>query len=187
MASGKQTSTKSSASIASKVAEVIKPNTESKGEGESKNKSSKVLPAGMKLALMPVSSAQSSFFNVKELSKQFSKCLEAATKSIVSLETVTEEAVSNALQAAFEATYSQTLEAVTSNGKKNKKNKRVKDPNAPKKALSNYMVYCMRYRSDVQDKNPGAKPTEISRILGAQWNALTAEQKAKYIDTTVSA
>jgi hypothetical protein len=183
MVSGKQSSTKSSASIASKVVEVIKPNTETKGENK---KSSKVLPVGMKLALMPVSSAQSSFFNVKELNKQFSKCLEAATKSIVSLEAVTEEAVSNALQEAFESTYAQTLECVTSNGKKNKKNKRVKDPNAPKKPLSNYMVYCMRYRSDVQDKNPGSKPTEISRILGTQWNGLTPEQKAKYIDTTVS-
>ena len=184
MASGKQSSTKSSASIASKVAEVIKPNTESKGE--TKSKSSKVSSSGMKLALMPVSSAQAAFFNVKELSKQFSKCLEAATKAIVSLETVTEESVSNALQVAFDSTYSQTLESVSSNGKKNKKNKRVKDPNAPKKALSNYMVYCMRYRSDVQDKNPGSKPTEISKILGAQWNTLTVEQKAKYIDTTVS-
>lgn len=181
MASGKQSSTKSSASIASKVAEVIKPNTESKG------KSSKVLASGIKLALMPVSSAQSSFFNVKELGKQFSKCIEAATKAIVSLETVNEETVSEALQNAFDSTYSQTLEAVSNSGKKNKKNKRVKDPNAPKKALSNYMVYCMRYRSDVQDKNPGSKPTEISRILGAQWNALTPDQKAKYIDTTVSA
>jgi hypothetical protein len=183
MVSGKQSSTKSSASIASKVAEVIKPNTESNGE---KGKTTKVLSSGIKLAFMPVSSSQSSFFNVKELGKQFSKCLESATKAIVSLETVNEETVSQALQTAFDVTYSQTLESVTNSGKKNKKNKRVKDPNAPKKPLSNYMVYCMRYRSDVQEKNPGSKPTEISRILGAQWNALTPEQKAKYIDTTVS-
>jgi hypothetical protein len=115
------------------------------------------------------------------------KMIEEAAKAIVALSEKTEESVSEALQSTFDSVYSYALESQLSNGKKNKKSKRVKDPNAPKKALSNYMVYCMRHRSDVQGKHPNAKPTEISRILGAQWNALTPDQKSKFIDTTASA
>jgi hypothetical protein len=168
---------KSASSKAPKEETTISPNSPSiVGKGKS----------GFKLVVMPVSSEQSNLFNVKELSKQFTKLVSEASKAITELKEVNEETVSVVLQSALESVYSYALPAANE-GKKGKKAKKVKDPNAPKKPLSNYMVYCMRFRSDLQAKNPNAKPTEISKMLGAQWNTLTPEQKAKFIDTTVSA
>jgi len=138
--------------------------------------------SGSKLALLPVHSSQSGSYNVKELSKQLSSLLTAATKAVLELKEVNEENVHAALLASVEATYSYAVTAALE-GKKGKRARRVRDPNAPKKPLSNYMVYCMKNRKDVQAKNPNAKPTEISRILGAQWNKLSAEQKAKFVES----
>jgi hypothetical protein len=143
----------------------------------------------IQIVSLPVSTQHSSFFNIKELTKQYNQFIQDATKAITSLESVSSESVSTALITAYEATYSHSLGQMgnfNSKGKnkKGKRNKRSKDPNAPKKPLSNYMVYCMRFRSDVKEKNPNSKPTEISQILGQQWNKLTKEQKEKYIDTT---
>ncbi len=169
---------KSASSKASKseTETTISPNSTSSNKGKS----------GVKLVVMPVSSEQSNLFNVKELSKQFTKLVSEASKAITELKEVNEETVGAVLQSALESVYSYALPTV-GEGKKGKKQKKVKDPNAPKKPLSNYMVYCMRFRSDLQAKNPNAKPTEISKMLGAQWNTLSAEQKAIFIDTTVSA
>jgi hypothetical protein len=165
----------------SSVAEKIVKSVSTKSETSSGKKTSTT-----KLVVMPVSTEQSGLYNVKELNKQFSKLIAEATKSIVGLSEVNEETVGVAIQTALETVYSYAIES-TVNGKKGKKAKKVKDPNAPKKPLSNYMVYCMRFRADLQTKNPGSKPTEISKMLGEQWNKLTPDQKAKYIDTTVSA
>jgi len=168
--------------VKSSSEKVMDPTAESKGKKGGKKES-----LSGRVMLLPVSAGQTGLYNVKELGKQYNKMIEEAAKAIVALNEKTEESVSEALQSTFDSVYSYALESQLSNGKKNKKSKRVKDPNAPKKALSNYMVYCMRHRSDVQGKHPNAKPTEISRILGAQWNALTPEQKSKFIDTTASA
>lgn len=138
--------------------------------------------SGSKLALLPVHSSQSGSYNVKELSKQFASLLTAATKAVLEVKDLTEENVHAALLASVESTYAYAVAAATE-GKKGKRARRVRDPNAPKKPLSNYMVYCMKNRKDVQAKNPNAKPTEISRILGAQWNKLSAEQKAKFVES----
>jgi hypothetical protein len=151
------------------------------------NKSSSSKKSGLNLVIMPVSADQSGLYNVKELSKQYQKLVADLSKRMSELKTVNEETVSSELQQALESVYSYALSSNSPSGKKAKKNKREKDPNSPKKPLSNYMVYCMRHRADIQAKNPEARPTDISRILGSNWNGLTPEQKAKYIDTTVSA
>lgn len=58
--------------------------------------------------------------------------------------------------------------------------KAVKDPNAPKRPLSNYMNFCNAKRAEVKAANPDAKMTDLSKILGTQWKALTPEQQAGY-------
>jgi hypothetical protein len=140
-----------------------------------------------KVLLMPISSEQSNLYNMKELNKQYSKLLEEATKSIFSLEEKTEASISLALQSSFDKVYASVLDSqVAMNIKKAKKAKRAKKENEPKKALSNYMVFCMRNRSEVQANNPECKPTDVSKLLGGMWNKLTPDQKSKFIDTTVS-
>ena len=143
--------------------------------------SAKSSPIMSEMLFMPINSSNSDHYNVKELNKQFETFLLTASASILELSTLSTETVSSALLEAISQTYTiQNIPKVT------KKVKKVKDPNAPKKPLSHYMVFCMRNRQDVCAKNPGSIPTDISRKLGALWNALTQEQKAKYIDTTCS-
>ena len=133
------------------------------------------------ILLIPINSSNSDHYNVKELNKQFEKLLLTASASILELSTLSTETVSSALQEAISKTYT-----IQNNTKVTKKVKKIRDPNAPKKPLSHYMVFCMRHRQDVVLKNPESIPTDISRKLGSMWNLLTPDQKAKYIDTTCS-
>jgi predicted GIY-YIG superfamily endonuclease len=61
-----------------------------------------------------------------------------------------------------------------------KKEKVAKDPDAPKRAPSNFMNFSSAKRAEVKAANPDAKVTEISKILGAQWALLTQAQKDSY-------
>ena len=133
------------------------------------------------ILLIPINSSNSDHYNVKELNKQFEKLLLTASTAILALSTLNNETVEIALREAISQTYTiQNIPKVT------KKVKKIRDPNAQKKPLSHYMVFCMRHRQDVVLKNPESIPTDISRKLGAMWNLLTPDQKAKYIDTTCS-
>jgi len=58
--------------------------------------------------------------------------------------------------------------------------KRVKDPNAPKKARSSFIYYCQEHREKVQKSNPGISPKEVSRKLGVMWKALSDSEKKKF-------
>jgi hypothetical protein len=138
-------------------------------------------PPLSEMLLLPINSSNSDHYNVKELNKQFEKLLLTTSTAILALSTLNNETVEIALREAIIQTYTiQNIPKVT------KKVKKIRDPNAPKKALSHYMVFCMRNRQEVVLKNPGSIPTDISRKLGALWNALSPEQKLKYIDTTCS-
>ena len=66
------------------------------------------------------------------------------------------------------------------NGKKTGKGKKAKaekDPFAPKKPLTAFMLYTNNRRQDVMAKNPGLRVTEISAIIGKEWKELTQEEK----------
>lgn len=58
--------------------------------------------------------------------------------------------------------------------------KRKKDPNAPKKWKTGYILFCLDKRQEVKDENPNMKATEITKELGARWNALGDKNKKKY-------
>ena len=60
---------------------------------------------------------------------------------------------------------------------KQKKQKAEKDPNAPKKPLTAFMLYTNARRPDVTKKSPGVKITEISSLIGNEWNDLTEDEK----------
>ena len=61
-----------------------------------------------------------------------------------------------------------------------KKKKRVKDPNAPKKPLSGYMLYCKQMRQQVTDENPELKSKEIVSKIASMWRELSDEEKAQF-------
>ena len=111
------------------------------------------------MLFVPINSSNSDHYNVKELNKQFEKFLLTASASILELSTLSTETVSIALKEAISKTYA--IQNITKVTKKVKKVKKVKDPNAQKKPLSHYMVFCMRHRQDVCANNPQSIPTDI--------------------------
>jgi len=63
-------------------------------------------------------------------------------------------------------------------GKRKRKTKKPRDPNAPKRALSSYMLFAAATRADIRKANPEMGTTEVARALGAAWRALSDEDKA---------
>ncbi|KAG1064673.1 hypothetical protein G6F42_026959 [Rhizopus arrhizus] len=51
---------------------------------------------------------------------------------------------------------------------KPKKKKAEKDPNAPKRNLSSYMLYSQSVRPDVVKQNPTVRPVDIAKIIGCR-------------------
>ncbi len=54
------------------------------------------------------------------------------------------------------------------------------DPNAPKRALSSFMLFGNKNRAAIKAANPDIAFGAVGRILGEQWRALTPEEKAPY-------
>ena len=81
-----------------------------------------------------------------------------------------------ALTARLDALTTTPVAAAPETGKKAKKERKPKDPDAPKKSLSPYLLFCAAKRAEVPEG--GAKLTV--KDLGAQWKALTTEQQATY-------
>ncbi|KAJ8280146.1 hypothetical protein GJAV_G00051040 [Gymnothorax javanicus] len=61
-----------------------------------------------------------------------------------------------------------------------KKKKRIKDPNAPKRPPSAFFVFCGEFRPKVRAENPSLSIGEIAKKLGEKWNATSAEDKLPY-------
>lgn len=61
-----------------------------------------------------------------------------------------------------------------------KKEKKKKDPNAPKKGMSAYFFFMNENREKIKTENPGIAFTEIAKVAGEKWKAVSAEEKAKY-------
>lgn len=63
-----------------------------------------------------------------------------------------------------------------------KKVKKIKDKNAPKKPLSSYMIFSQENRDRIIRENPGVKFQEVGTITGQEWNKLSEDQKKHYND-----
>lgn len=56
-----------------------------------------------------------------------------------------------------------------------------KRPSAdPKKPLSGFMFFSTQFAKMIRDRNPDLKITDVSKIVGENWNKLTPEQKAPF-------
>ena len=69
----------------------------------------------------------------------------------------------------------------------NKKTKVVKekDPNRQKKPLTAYFHYANERRPLLKAENPDVKIPQISKMIGAEWNKMSDEQKQPYKDRVV--
>jgi hypothetical protein len=58
--------------------------------------------------------------------------------------------------------------------------KRKKDPNAPKKWKTGYILFCVDQRDKLKKENEGLSATEVTSRLGALWKNLSDKDKSKY-------
>ena len=63
-----------------------------------------------------------------------------------------------------------------------RKKKAKKDPNAPKRATTAYMLFVKDKRSVIVEKNPDASFGEIGKLMGIAFKALDEDEKKKYDD-----
>ena len=65
---------------------------------------------------------------------------------------------------------------------KGKCKKEKKDPAAPKKGLSAYMIFARENRNEIKSNNPEASFGEMGKAIGNAWKALSDEEKVTYND-----
>eukprot|EP00201_Polytomella_parva_P011999 CAMPEP_0175062378 /NCGR_PEP_ID=MMETSP0052_2-20121109/14136_1 /TAXON_ID=51329 ORGANISM="Polytomella parva, Strain SAG 63-3" /NCGR_SAMPLE_ID=MMETSP0052_2 /ASSEMBLY_ACC=CAM_ASM_000194 /LENGTH=87 /DNA_ID=CAMNT_0016328395 /DNA_START=46 /DNA_END=309 /DNA_ORIENTATION=+ len=61
-----------------------------------------------------------------------------------------------------------------------KKEKKEKDPNAPKKPCGAYMWFCKEKREGVKSENPEMSVTDIGKRLGQLWKESSEEEKQRF-------
>ncbi|KAK1797061.1 hypothetical protein P4O66_008457 [Electrophorus voltai] len=62
-------------------------------------------------------------------------------------------------------------------GKRGKK----KDPNAPKRPLSGFFIFCSEHRPKIKAQYPNLGIGEVAKKLGEMWNSLTDANKQPYL------
>jgi len=60
------------------------------------------------------------------------------------------------------------------------KQKKYKDPNAPKRPPSAFFIFCGDFRTKVKSEQPDASIGDVAKKLGLMWNALSVEDKQPY-------
>merc|ERR1712129_245826 len=63
---------------------------------------------------------------------------------------------------------------------KEKKGKKGKDPNAPKRPMSAYFLFMNEVRDATKAETPGLKIGDIAKLLGERWGKMEDEEKSKY-------
>jgi high mobility group protein B1 len=61
-----------------------------------------------------------------------------------------------------------------------RKQKKVKDPNKPKRPMTAFFVFSGEFRDEVKAQNPGSKVGDVAKILGERWRAMSDAQKVPY-------
>ncbi|KAL9182192.1 hypothetical protein ACHAXT_012844 [Thalassiosira profunda] len=64
----------------------------------------------------------------------------------------------------------------------NSRKRRCKDPNAPKAPSGSYVFFTLDVRPEIVRKHPHLKFTDVGRVMGERWRALSADEKRKYED-----
>merc|ERR1712204_85015 len=62
---------------------------------------------------------------------------------------------------------------------------RSKAKKKPKNPLSSYLLYCNEVRDKFREANKGMKMGQVSKLIAADWKALSEEDKKQYVDKSV--
>lgn len=84
------------------------------------------------------------------------------------------------LQDTKESPVSVTMSSVSFDFPQGKSKKAKKDPLAPKKGLSPFMIFNKENREKIKTTNPEASFGDIGKLIGVAWKALNEKQKAVY-------
>ena len=68
---------------------------------------------------------------------------------------------------------------------KPKKVKKVKDPKAPKRGLSAWIIFTTEQRPKFKSENPEKSTTELTTLMSQEWRNMTDEDKKKYVDLAI--
>merc|ERR1711935_506772 len=60
------------------------------------------------------------------------------------------------------------------------KQRKKKDPNAPKRPMSSYFLFMNASRPQVRKENPDASIGEVAKIMGKMWGEIEPAEKAKF-------
>jgi len=58
--------------------------------------------------------------------------------------------------------------------------KKHKDPNAPKRPKTGFLIFCDEFRGQIKDTQPGLQMCDIMKELGKLWKSYSEEQKEVY-------
>ncbi|KAG6329862.1 hypothetical protein ID866_9226, partial [Astraeus odoratus] len=72
-------------------------------------------------------------------------------------------------------------------GKRRRREKKAKDPNAPKAPPSAYIMFQNDVRNRVRAEHPDLQYKELMGLISKQWNALSPEKKQPYFDKVTNA
>lgn len=73
--------------------------------------------------------------------------------------------------------YSHVCDGCNREKEDGKKKKPKKDPDAPKGALSSFIIFGNENRARLKDENPTASFQDLGRIIGEKWKAMTKEEQ----------
>nr|XP_055121919.1 high mobility group protein B3-like [Symphalangus syndactylus] len=59
--------------------------------------------------------------------------------------------------------------------------KKKKDPNAPKRPLSGFFLFCSEFCPEIKSTNPGISIGDVAKKLGEMWNNLNDSEKQPYV------
>lgn len=71
------------------------------------------------------------------------------------------------------------------NAPKNAKQKKEKDPNAPKKPMSAYFLFLNDRRKDIKREKPTLTMCQQTKEATVEWNKMTEKEKKKWQDLQV--
>ena len=84
---------------------------------------------------------------------------------------------------AFEADkerYAMEMASYVPDPNESKKKRKVKDPNAPKRAITSYIYFVNANRDKVKAAHPEYNPKQVVSQLGAQWNAMNEKDRKPF-------
>ncbi|CAF0808530.1 unnamed protein product [Brachionus calyciflorus] len=76
--------------------------------------------------------------------------------------------------------YDREMSTYTPQGGEGSRKRKKKDPNAPKRSLSAFFLFCADERAGVKALHPSYSVGEVAKDLGEKWNKIAPEIKAKY-------